>query len=112
MRWSGQELKLDFLRVFVNFYVTAVTKILAKFPFDDSTLKELAFLDPRNQDQSSSAGLSRLATRFATFTNDKMDSLEMEFGDFCASLHSELPEYNPHISSAIDKFWSAMLISH
>ena len=30
-----------------TFYETAVSKILAKFPFGDDSLKELAFLDPQ-----------------------------------------------------------------
>ena len=60
MKWSGQELKLDFLKSVHQFYETAVTKILAKFPFNNATLKELAFLNSRNRDQSSAAGWSRV----------------------------------------------------
>lgn len=34
-----------------TFYETAVSKILAKFPFADETIKKLAFLDPRNHEK-------------------------------------------------------------
>ena len=50
------------------FYETAVSKILAKFPFSDETIKELAFLDPRNREKTTTAGLVALANRFTTFT--------------------------------------------
>lgn len=48
-----------------------------------------------------------LATKFATFTSNEMDGLEMEFCDFRAS-DADLPWYDPHVSSAVDKFWSTM----
>ena len=80
-----------------------MSKILAKFSFDDPTLQELAFLNPHNRDQCSAA---RLATKFTTFTSDEM---EMEFQDFrAASDADDLPEYDPQVSSAVDKFWSAV----
>ena len=78
-----------------------MTKILAKFPFDDPTLKELAFLNPRNRDKSFAAGSSRLVSKFGTFTSDEMDSLEVEFHDFHASLDADLPVYDPQVSSGI-----------
>ena len=52
--------------------------------------------------------MSRLASKFGTFTSDEIDSLEMEFRDFRASLDADLPEYDPQISSGVDRFWSAM----
>ena len=32
----------------------------------------------------------------------------MKFRDFRASLDADLPEYDPQISSGVDRFWSAM----
>lgn len=86
------------------FYEIAVTKILAKFPFNESTLKELAFLDNQNRGQTSSAGLITLSNRFASFNDEDRDRLEMEFCDFRASTDAELPAFDPQDSYAIDHF--------
>ena len=53
-----------------TFYETAVSKILAKFPFADETIKELAFLDPPNREKTTVTGLIGLANHFTTFTAD------------------------------------------
>lgn len=92
-----------------TFYETSVSKMLAKFPFDDSTIKELAFLDPRNRNKSSLGGLTQLATRFTSFTSDEIDSLCMEFRDFRATSNTHLPTFDPkNDNAAVDHFWAAM----
>ena len=52
---------------------TAVSKILAKFPFGDEAVKELTFLAPLNSGKTTNAGLVALANRFTTFTADEVD---------------------------------------
>ena len=56
------QLNISFFKTVRSFYVTSVSKILTKFPFSDNTIKELAFLDPRNHELSSSTGVVQLAT--------------------------------------------------
>lgn len=68
-----------------TFYETAVSKILAKFPFADETITELAFLDPRNRMKTTVNGLIVLANCFTTFTADEIDDLVTEFCDYRAT---------------------------
>ena len=92
-----------------TFYETSVSKMLVKFPFDDSTIKELAFLDPRNRNKSSFGGLTQLVTRLTSITSDEIDSLSMEFRDFRATSDTHLPTFDPkNDNAAIDHYWAAM----
>ena len=91
-----------------TFYETAVSKILAKFPFADETIKELAFLDPRNRDKTTITGLIRLANRFTTFTADKINDLVTEFRDYRAISDSDLPGLGINEHTALDHFWAAV----
>ena len=108
----GTRVEKRFFSHVCEFYETAVSKILAKFPFTDPNIKELAFLDPRNRDQCSSTGLIRLATRFTTFDSDEIDTLVMEFRDYRATSLTDLPDFDPNESVAIDHFWANMAAIH
>ena len=101
-------MNLSFFKSVRSFYVTSVSKILTKFPFSDNTIKELAFLDPRNRELSSSTGVVQLVTRFTSFTVDQMDTLSMQFRDFRAASDDQLPPFDPHETAAIDHFQAAM----
>ena len=48
----GTRKEAHFFKSVRTFYETAVSKMLAKFPFVDRTIKELAFLDPRNREKN------------------------------------------------------------
>ena len=85
-----------------TFYETAV---LAKFPFAD----DLAFLDPRNREKTTS---SALANRFTEFTTDEIDDLVTEFRDYRAALDIELPEVSADMPAALDYFWAAVAEVH
>ena len=96
------QLNISFFKTVRSFYVTSVSKILTKFPFSDNTIKELAFLDPRNHELSSSTGVVQLATRFTPFTFDQMDTLFVQFRDFRAASDDQLPPFDPHETAAFD----------
>ena len=83
-----------------------------KFPFSDSTIQELAFLDPHNRDKSSRTGILELATRFTSFTTDEMDDLTMESSDYRTASDDQLPNFDSQSYAAIDHFWVAMAEVH
>ena len=90
------------------FYEVSVTKMLAKFPFSDDTLKDLAFLDPRNRTMSSTTGILNLASRFTSFSTDDSDCLMLEFRDYRVTHNDQLPAFVPSDDAAVDHFWVAM----
>ena len=104
----GTRKEARFFKSVRTFYETAVSKILAKFPFADDTLKDLAFLDPRNREKTTSSGLIALANRFTEFTTDEIDDLVTEFRDYRVALDIELPEVSADVSAALDHFWAAV----
>ena len=57
--------------VFGSIRTFVVSKMLAKFPFQDVVLKELSLLDPRNRNKSSLNDVIQLASRFTSFSVDK-----------------------------------------
>ena len=69
--------------------------MLKKFPFSESVIKELSFLDPLNRSNSSCSEIMSLASRFTSFTDDEHDNLSMEFGTFIhvliVSCHNYIP---------------------
>ena len=58
---AGTSIEHHFFSHVHDFYETSVRKLLEKFPFEDRTIKELAFLDPRNRALSSIRGMINLA---------------------------------------------------
>ena len=60
----GTRKEARFFKSVRTFYETAVSKMLARYPFVDRTIKELAFLDPRNRERTTIAGLIALANRY------------------------------------------------
>lgn len=108
----GTRTEVRFFEYVRTFYETSVSKILAKFPFSDSTIKELAFLDPRNRDKCSRNGILQLASRFTSSTADDIDDLTMEFSDYRAASDDQLPKFDPEEVAAVDHFWAAMSEIH
>ncbi len=104
----GTRIEVRFFEHVRLFYETSVSKMLAKFPFSDNTLKELSFLDPRNRDKCSRVDVLQLASRFTSFNVDEMDDLTLEFSDYRAARGDSLPEFDHHKVAAIDRFWAAM----
>ena len=82
--------------------------MIEKFPFNDNTIQDLAFLDHRNSDKTSLNGFVRLANRYVLYSTDELDTLNMEFRDYRASSLDNLPKFDPKEHGAIDHFWAAM----
>jgi hypothetical protein len=101
----GTRKEIRFFSSVRTFYETAVSKILAKFP---ETIKELAFLDPRNREKTTITGLIQLANRFTIFTADEIDDLVTEFRDYRAISDSDLPSLGTNEHAALDHFWAAV----
>ena len=104
----GTALERRFFKYVRIFYETCVRKMIDKFPFNDNTLQQLAFLDPRNRDNTSLSGIIQLASRFTSFSPEEMDTLGMEFRDYRASPLDQLPTYDAKEAGAVDHFWAAM----
>ena len=104
----GTHIEREFYSHVRAFYETTVSKMLAKFPFSDSTMKELAFLHPRNRSKTTIAGIVNLTKRFTSFTSDDIDSVVMEFQDYRAVPDEQLPSIRDQDSAAIDHFWAQM----
>ena len=51
--------------------------MIEKFPFNDNTIQDLTFLDPRNRDKTSLNGFVRLANRFVSYSTDELDTLNI-----------------------------------
>ncbi len=105
---EGTTMQRRFFESVRLFYETAVSKMLAKFPFKDKTISDLAFLDPRNRVKTSSASIIRLAKRFLTNNSDEIDAIVAEFLSFQVAPDSQLPVFDPKTDAAIDHFWSLM----
>ena len=105
---EGTTMEWRFFESVRLFYETAVSKMLAKFPFKDKTISDLAFLDPRNRVKTSSASIIRLTKRFLTDNSDKIDAIVAEFLSFQVAPDSQLPIFDPKTDAAIDHFWSLM----
>ena len=73
MVWLGSPLERRFFKSVPTFYEICVLKMKEKFPFHDSTLQQLAFLDPRNRDKTSLNGILQFANRFASLSSDELD---------------------------------------
>ena len=56
-------------------------RLIEKFPFNDNTIQELAFLDPRNRDKTSLNGFFRLANIFESYSTYELDTLNMDIRD-------------------------------
>ena len=104
----GTALEKRFFKCVRTFYETCVSKMIAKFPFHDDTIKQLAFLDPRNRDKTSLNDIIQLANRFTSFSLDEIDTLSIEFRDFRATPLDQLPTYDSKEAGAVDQFWASM----
>ena len=101
---TGTVIENRFFASVRSFYEVSVTKMLAKFPFSDDTLKNLAFLDPRTRKTSTVTGMINLASRFSSLSTDEIDSLTMEFRDYRVSSDDQLPVFVSSDTAAADHF--------
>ena len=64
----GTAIEKRFFTCVREFYVATISKMLKKFPFTESVIKELSFLDPLKRSNSSCSEIMSLASRFTSFT--------------------------------------------
>ena len=86
----------------------AVSKMVSKFPFRDTTIRDLSLLDPSSRSKTTSASVTRLAKRFLRLSTEDMDDLHREFLDYKSMPEDQLPPVDASSPSAIDHFWSAI----
>ena len=79
-----------FLESIKNFYIASTKKMLKKFPFGDSLMKDLAILQPDATATFSPNTVISLATRFPQLGISNLDALREEFRDFQLS-QTDLP---------------------
>ena len=76
-----------------KFYVASLKKMLKKFPFNDTLLKDLGVLQPDKTATYEVSTITRLAKRFPQVgvnSSDDLDALSQEFMDFSLS-QTDLP---------------------
>ena len=86
------------------FYETVVEKMIAKFPYNDQTLADLALLDPRKR--STIASTVRLCKLFMSADPSRIDEVVQQFLAFCVTPDHQFPPSSKE--AAIDHFWDAM----
>jgi len=88
-----------------NFYVATIQKMVKKFPFGDSLLKDLEIINPESTCSYDFSTVRTLAKRFPQLglaDSPSMNKLREEFTDFCLST-SEQPEIKKY--KGVDKVW-------
>ena len=96
-----------------KFYKSTLTKMMKKFPFGDSMLKDLGILQPGKTCSYSVATLLNLAKRFPQIglsDTEVLDKLVEEFNDFILSPDDIPAPDTYHVSDTIEKpcagsFW-------
>ena len=97
---SGIEEEFDpkpFYKAVREFYVATLKKMLKKFPFGDSILKDLGIINPDSVSTYSFSTIESLAKRFPQLSlsdSESLDSLREEFMDFKLS-----PADHPPVST-------------
>ena len=96
-----------------GFYVATVTKMLKKFPFGDTILKDLGIINPHQVRSYTFSTIKSLAKRFRQLQlddSDSLDKLREEFMDFTLS-PADLPDPSLYKSASGEKpragvFWN------
>ena len=99
-----------------NFYVASLKKMIQKFPFGDSLLKDLGVLQPEKTASYSVETVLGLARRFPQLEladDESLDKLREEFTDFKLS-PEDLPSVDVYkcadleLRPRVGRFWSAV----
>ena len=107
----GTSIERRFFKYVRSFYEASVRKILDKFPFEDDTIKELSFLDPRYRTKCTVNGMIHLSTRFTTFSTDEIDTLIAEFQEYRIASDQQFPSFDYKEYAAVDHFWAAIAMA-
>ena len=102
---EGTQQEAAFFTTVRAFYREAVSKMVSKFPFRDTTIRDLSLLDPSSRSKTTSASVTRLAKRFLRLSTEDMDDLHREFLDYKSMPEDQLPPVDASSPSAIDHFW-------
>ena len=105
---EGTQQEAAFFTTVRAFYREAVSKMVSKFPFRDTTIRDLSLLDPSSRSKTTSTSVTRLAKRFLRLSTEDMDDLHREFLDYKSMPEDQLPPVDASSPSAIDHFWSAI----
>ena len=89
--------KAKFFTSVRNFYIVCVNKMLSKFPFKNTVLKDFVVLNPDSTkcDEYAASQVTSLAETFNIIPADKFSALEEEFLDYQLCDDYELPKYDP-----------------
>ena len=87
--------------LFTSIYEAAVEKIIAKFPFQDQALSDLAFLDPCNRMNSTQLSVFRLCKSFMMEDPREIDEVTDEFLSFRVAPDHQLPSFDPSSLAAM-----------
>ena len=97
-----------------KFYLATIKKMIKKFPFGDSILKDLGVLQPDKTSSYSAATLLNLAKRFPQIglsEPESLDLIEEEFNDFLLS-PNDIPQPDTyHVTKTTERpcagsFWN------
>ena len=106
---EGTGKEVAFFAAVREFYKEAVHKMVSKFPFRDSTIRDLNLLDPKNRRSVTSSSAIRLAKRFASVTShEELDGLDAELRDYKSMPDNQLPSVDASSAAALDHFWQDM----
>ncbi|XP_060588036.1 uncharacterized protein LOC132743524 [Ruditapes philippinarum] len=94
-----------FFRSVRDFYTEVTEKMIKKFPLEDTTLKDLGFVNPCLRQNISGEAVLRLAKRFQC--NHEEDQLLDEFLDYQLTPNEELPNFSPD-ETRLDTYWLEM----
>ncbi|XP_063402153.1 uncharacterized protein LOC134686414 [Mytilus trossulus] len=101
----GVETEKKLYRTARNFYLKIVSKIIDKFPFSDTTLQDIAFINPRMKTKIVSDSVTKLATRFPQAIGcESTSELLDQFTEYQLLSPDDLPTFDQDISS----FWGEM----
>ncbi|XP_062610502.1 uncharacterized protein LOC134272272 [Saccostrea cucullata] len=91
-----------------KFYHAVTSKMLAKFPFKDVVVSNLAFLNPSNRGDLPPSALTVIAERFPSLVpQDQWQELEEEFMDYQTIPDTDLP--CSHEDNRTDFYWGRIL---
>ncbi|XP_076086080.1 uncharacterized protein LOC143056803 [Mytilus galloprovincialis] len=98
----GVETEKKSYRTARNFYIKIVSKMIDKFPFSDTTLQDIAFINPRMKTKIVSDSVTKLATRFPQAIGcENTSELLDKFTEYQLLSPDDLPTLDQDMSS----FW-------
>ncbi|XP_053403673.1 uncharacterized protein LOC128558445 isoform X1 [Mercenaria mercenaria] len=98
---DDSQLAASFFSTVRSFYVEVTTKMLAKFPINDTVLQSLSFLRPENRETVNVSSVIGLSERLGI---GAPDVIQEELVDYQLCSTNSLPSHEPGM--VLDPFWS------